>query len=210
MNDKKSFLYKIIEIVSNLTVEKVRVHKQVFIKEIYEDTEEVFKNYYDILENAYLQVLNGAMSVDEAVQYFTEERLPFKASRMRIRGYMQHPYYSRNQSLTWFKIGIMGVLCGGMHDSIERFLLCNAKENDILEPTKVQFKGYHTIVDIINLYDRNNMDSLFYSDFYMHYLGNKDIEEAVKERLLGDIRRQINKIDKSWQLVCEYYPKLMF
>ena len=210
MDERITFLCKVVNGISEILFDKEKEKKQKFVQEIYEKTEEVYNNFYTILQYAYLEIDNENMTVDEAIFYFNNERLPFKSSRMKIRGYMKHPYYSRNQELEWFSVGVIGVLCGGMHDSIERFLNCNIKENDILVDTKVVFKGYHTIVDIINLYDRKNMDSLFYSDLYKHCLGGEELEEAIKKRLLRDIKRQIGKIDEAWQMVCDYYPKIMF
>lgn len=210
MDKRINFLCSIANRISEIFLSKCKENKQVFVKEIFDETEKVYSNFRTVLQHAYSTIEIGEMTVDEAVKYFDDERLPFKSSRAKIRGYMKHPYYQRNQDLEWFNIGVVGVLCGGLHDATERFLSCKIKENDIFADTVVQFKGYHTIVDIINLYDRDNMNSLFYSDFYQHYLGGKEIEEAIRERLLVDIKKQIHKIDKSWQLVCDYYPKIMF
>lgn len=210
MDERITFLCEIVNRISEIISDKENKKKQGLVKAVYEKTEEVYNDFYRILQYAYLEIDSGNMTVDEAVRYFDHERFPFKSSRKKIRGYMQHPYYSRNQELEWFNIGVMGVLCGGIHDSIERFLNCSIKENDIFAETKVEFKGYHTIVDIMNLYDRKNMNSLFYSDFYKHYLGGEELEEAIRKRLLVDIKRQMGKIDKAWQMVCDYYPRIMF
>ena len=210
MDERITFLCKVVNEISEIISDKEKEKKQKLVQEIYEKTEEVYNNFYKILQYAYLEIDNGNMTVDEAIFYFNNERLPFKSSRMKIRGYMKHPYYSRNQELEWFNIGVMGVLCGGIHYSFERFLNCNIKENDIFVDTKVAFKGYHTIVDIINAYDRKNIASLFYSNFYKHYLVGEELEEAIKKSLLRDIKRQMGKIDEAWQIVCDYYPKIMF
>lgn len=124
--------------------------------------------------------------------------------RLRVK----HPYYNKNKNIYWFGIGVVGVLQGGLHDSTELFLNAKVGENDILSNFYVEVKGYHTIVDIISKYDRCNENSLYYSEFYEHYLGNADKEAAIRNSLLSDIKKQIIKIDKYWQIVCDYYPKL--
>ena len=165
MDERLSFLCGVANRISELFLNKKEENRNVFVKEIFDETEKVYNNFRTILQHAYFEIEIGKM---------------------------------------------MGVLCGGLHDTTERFLECKIKENDIFADTVVEFKGYHTIVDVINLYDRDNMNSLFYSDFFQHYIGKKELEEAIRERLLVDIKKQIHKIDKSWQIVCDYYPKIMF
>lgn len=210
MDERLNVLCGVVNKISESFIDKEKEKRQVFVKEIFEEIEKVYNNFMTVLYNAYSAIAVGDMTVDEAVKYFDDERLPFKSLRTKIKGFMKHPYYHKNQELEWFSIGVMGVLCGGLHDTTERFLGCEIRENDIFADTVVQFKGYHTIVDIINLYDRENKNSLFYSDFYRHYLGGKELEIAIRERLLADIKKQIHKIDKSWQMVCDHYPKILY
>ena len=210
MDERLSFLCGVANRISELFLNKKEEDRKVFVKEIFDETEKAYINFRTILQHAYFEIEIGKMTVDDAIKYFDDERLPFKSSRAKIRGYMKHPYYQRNQELELFNIGVMGVLCGGLHYVTERSLECKIKKNDKFSDTVVKFKGNHTIVDIINFYDRDNMNSLFYSDFYQHYLEKKELEEAIRERLLVDIKKQIDKIDKSWQIVCDYYPKIMF
>ena len=209
MDERISFLCKIVNGISEMVIDKEKEKKQVFVKEIYEETKEVYDNFYEVLQYAYSEIDDGNMSIDEAVRYINDERLPFKSARDKVRGYMEHPYYKRNKELEWFAVGIKGVLCGGLHPTMETDLLANVNENDKFVNTVIPFKGYHTIVDIISLYDKKEDKSLFYSELYA---GMNDIEKEkiITKRLLNDIKLQISQIEKSWKTVCEYYPKIMF
>lgn len=210
MDERISFLCKVANHISEMVFNKEKEKKQIFVKEIYEETKEVYDNFYEILQYAYSEIDSGNMSIDEAVRYFNDERLPFKSARDKIRGYMEHPYYQRNKDLELFAVGIKGVLCGGLHPTMEmHFLPCIIRENDKFVGNVITFKGYHTVVDIIRQYDRKSKKSLFYCELYE---GLMDIEKEKKitKRLLNDIKLEIEQIEKSWRIVCEYYPKIMF
>lgn len=209
MDERLNFLCDVANGISELLSNKEKEKKQVFVKEIYEDTKRVYQNFYEILNHAYFAIEAGEMSIDEAVKYLSDERLPFKATRDQIRGFMNHPYYQRNQELEWFNVGIRGVLCGGLHDFTELCLKSRYKESDKFVDIVIPFKGHHTIIEIIKSYDRNNMNSMFYSDLYSD-LNEIEKEKEIKEDLLRNLKRQIQKIEESWQLVCDYYPKIMF
>lgn len=181
---------------------------KLYIEDVYKMSEEIYIDFQKILNTAYELIKSRKMNIDDAILYFNDRRLPFKSSRAKIRGIIKHPDYYRNKEGFWFAIGAAGIIEGGLHDSTERFLMANIQENAILPENKVYLKGHHTIVDIIQRYDRNNPDSLFYSDFFNHYLGGKNKEEAIRESLLRDIKKQMRKLDESWSLMCEYYPLL--
>jgi len=209
MDKRINFLCKVANGVSELLLNKEKEKKQFFVKEIYEETKRVYQNFYEILNYAYSAIEAGEMSIDEAVKYLNDERLPFKTSRDQLRGFMKHPYYQRNQELEWFNVGIRGVLCGGLHGLTEYSLKKRYKDPDKFADIIIPFKGCHTIMEIIKSYDRNNMDSLFYSDLYAN-LSEIEKEKEIKERLLEKIKWQIQKIDESWKIVCDNYPKIMF
>lgn len=181
---------------------------KVYIEDVYKMVEEIYIDFQKTLNTAYELIKAEKMNIDDAILYFNDSRLPFKSSRAKIRGIIKHPDYYRNENAFWFAIGAVGVIEGGLHDSTERFLRANVLDNAILPEHRVFLKGNHTIVDIIKRYDRTNPSSLFYSDFFNHYCGEKDKEEAIKESLLKDIKRQIRKLDESWALMCEYHPLL--
>lgn len=197
-------VYKLIDENGKLEREELNF----FVEEIYTTTEKIYNDFNHVFQKAYCLIKNGEMTVDEAIQYFDDSRLPFKSVRLKIRGVIKHPYYYRDADLIQFAIGVIGVLEGGLHDSTERILNAKPIENAIILDDKVIIKGYHTIVDVIQRYDRNNPGSLFYSEYYLHYL-ESDIEEIIKKDLLRDIRKQQNKIDQYWQNVCDYYPKII-
>lgn len=210
MDERISFLCKIVNGISEIVFDKEKEKKQAFVEEIYEETKEVYDNFYKILQYAYLEIDDGNMSIDEAMRYFNDERLPFKSARDKIRGYMEHPYYKRNKDLEVFAVGIKGVLCGGLHPVMEMHILPYViKENGKFIDNVIEFRGYHTVVDLIYRYNRNNENSLFYWECYKD-LSDTEKEKIITKRLLNDIKLQIDQIEKSWKIVCEYYPKIMF
>lgn len=203
----------LIKLVNQLLDNNEKCHKEEFkfyIEDVYKMSEEIYMDFVKTLNTAYELIKLQEMSIDEVLLYFNDSRLPFRSSRAKIRGIIKHPDYYRNEAAFWFAIGAVGILEGGLHDSTERFLRANLQENDFSSDNRVYLKGNHTIVDIIRRYDRNNHNSLFFSDFFNHYLGEKEKDEAIKESLLRDIKRQIRKLDESWTLMCEYYPLLVF
>ena len=198
-------IYKMIDFFRNNKKEDI----DLFVKDTYRTVEKIYSDYSCILKQAELEVKKGNMSIDDAVLYFDEKRLPFKSARAHIRGMMKHPYFQKSEKLGWFSIGVLGVLQGGLHDSTERSLNAKMSENAIILHDEIQMKGYHTIVDIIGRYDRNNKNSLFYAERFANWDDRTEVENVIKQCLLSDIKKQEEKIDQSWQLVCDYYPRLI-
>lgn len=198
-------IYKMMDFFRNNKKEDI----DLFVKETYQTVEKIYSDYSYILKHAELEIKKENMSIDDAVLYFDEKRLPFKSARAHIRGMMKHPYFQKNEDLAWFSIGVLGVLQGGLHDSTERSLYAKTSEKAIILHDEIQMKGYHTIVDIIGRYDRNNKTSLFYAERFENWDDRMEVENVIKQCLLSDIKKQEEKIDQSWQLVCDYYPKLM-
>ena len=198
-------IYKMMDFFRNNKKEDI----DLFVKDTYRTVEKIYSDYSRILKHAELEIKKENMSIDDAVLYFDEKRLPFKSARAHIRGMMKHPYFQKNEDLAWFSIGVLGVLQGGLHDSTERSLYAKTSEKAIILHDEIQMKGYHTIVDIIGRYDRNNKTSLFYAERFENWDDRMEVENVIKQCLLSDIKKQEEKIDQSWQLVCDYYPKLM-
>lgn len=203
------FIYEIVNKLIDDGDEIKQKEFQSFVKDIYIAAEEIYADYRKVLSFGLKSLQNNEMSIDEIILYLNDSRLPFKAARSRVRGFIKHPYYTRNEELTWFAVGIVGILEGGLHSSTERFLNAQAGDNDIFFDSRIELKGYHTIVDFINDYDRNNPKSLFYSEAFKHYTRDLTREAAVKNRLICDIKKQIKKLDESWQLVCDHYPQII-
>lgn len=184
--------------------------KEEFVKDVYNKTEEIYLDFRKTLKHVYDSLDSDNITIDEAVKYLDNSRLPFISIRSRIRGYVIHPFYDRDENASGFAIGIMGVLMGGLHDTTEAALGTIINENDLFTNYRIQLKGHHTIVDIINLYDRNKESSLFFSDYYQQYKDSLKRENEIKKRLQRDLKKQIEKIDSSWNRVNEYYPKILF
>lgn len=198
-------IYKMMDFFRNNKKEDI----DLFVKETYQTVEKIYSDYSYILKHAELEIKKENMSIDDAVLYFDEKRLPFKSARAHIRGMMKHPYFQKNEDLAWFSIGVLGVLQGGLHDSTERSLYAKTSEKAIILHDEIQMKGYHTIVDIIGRYDRSNKTSLFYAERFENWDDRMEVENVIKQCLLSNIKKQEEKIDQSWQLVCDYYPKLI-
>lgn len=202
----------LIKFVNRLLDDNVKCREKEFkfyIENVYKMSEEIYFDFEQTLNTAYKLIKSQKMSVDDVLLYLNDSRLPFRASRAKIRGIIKHPDYYRKEEALWFAIGAVGILEGGLHDSTESFLRTNLQENDIFPANKIYLKGAHTIVDIIRRYDRNNPNSLFFSDFFGQYGEEKEKEDAICECLLKDIEKQIEKLDQSWALMCEYYPLLI-
>lgn len=210
MLDVLEFIYEIVNKLIDDGDDLKQKELQSFVKDIYSATEEIYMDYRKVLSFGLKMLQKNEMSIDEVILYFNDSRLPFKASRSKVRGFIKHPYYTQNEELTWFAVGIVGILEGGLHSLTEQFLHAQAEENDIFFDTRIELKGYHTIVDFINDYDRNNPKSLFYCEAFKHYTKDLIREDAVKNRFICDVKKQILKLDESWQLVCDHYPHLIF
>ena len=198
----------LLEIINKLLDGRIEYEKEkrkIFVQDIYKEIEIVYNDYMKLLYYVYSKIMSGEMSIDDAVKYFNEKRLPFKSSRSKIRGFIKNPYYQRNEDLVRFAIGIAGVLQGGLHTTTRNMVFYRRKEQDIFLDKTIEFKGYHTIVHLIGMYDRNDKKSLFYSDLRKQ----ANSEEIIRYRLIEDIKKQMRAIDEAWQLVCDYYPKLI-
>lgn len=197
-----NLVYKIIDIDD----ENNKKELQFFIKDIYEVTEKIYYDFDKVLQEAYNALDNEEMSVDEAVKYFDNSRLPFKSARAKVRGMMTHPYYCKNTEIRYFAIGVIGVLEGGLHETAEFTIIPRKSENTYIYLDKISLKGYHTIVDIIKTYDRTDPRSIFNRECYINDI---NAEEKIKQNLMSHIKRQQRTIERSWQRVCDYYPKIM-
>lgn len=181
---------------------------QILVKELFEDVQIIYSNFNEILNKAVYQLRYGEMSVDDCLVYLNNERLPFQAIRAKVRGFIKHPYYQTNPQLINFLLGIIGVLVGGLHDTTSQALDEQMRESDFIIEKYMDIKGYHTIMDIIYLYDKKNKKSLYYAERYKNYQEN-ELEKAIKSRLIEDIEKQIEKIKESWQQTCDYYALLI-
>lgn len=186
-------------------------YESTFIEEMYNLTLQIYDNYSLILMNVYKGLYEREMSVDDVVKYFVNERLPFKAIRAKVRGVVQHPYYEKNKHRYWFALGMLGVLEGGIHQSSEILLNSPIFDSDTIQQSIITLKGGHTLVDIITLYDKNNWNSLYYIGHYAQYkTSDEQLEEMIRCSLLENIKKQIDIIDKYWQVVCNHYPYLIY
>lgn len=207
MDERISFLCNATDNMYKTLSDKEKVKKQEFVKNVYEQTKEVYSNFYKILQYAYKEIDNGRMTVNEAVDYLNDERLPFKLARHELRGYIKQSYYRKNKELLWFSVGVRGILCGGVHGITNYILNPKFKRKD--ELPIVPFRGAHTLTDIISAYDENNMKSWYYNEQFDNLSKNEKNRE-IRDKLLDDIKRQIRQIEESWEIVCETYPKIMF
>ena len=181
---------------------------EIFVQEMYEMTEKIYNDFSETLWTAYNSVINDQMTIDEAVYFLNDKRLPFKSVRAKVRGFMHHPYYYKDEHKIWFALGVIGVLEGGLHGFTEMALRSKIREEDILN-SQIYLKGNHTIVDIIARYDNESRYSFFSSEVYKYLFNSDNVDVIIKKSLLRDIKLQINSIDESWQRVCNNYPYLI-
>lgn len=86
---------------------------KIYIEDVYKMTEGIYSDFQRILNTTYILIKSEKMDIDDAILYLNNNRLPFKASRAKIRGIIKHPEYYKNKKAFWFAIGVVGIIEGG-------------------------------------------------------------------------------------------------
>ena len=113
---------------------------KIYIEDVYKMTEGIYSDFQRILNTTYILIKSEKMDIDDAILYLNNNRLPFKASRAKIRGIIKHPEYYKNKKAFWFAIGVVGIIEGGIHETTELFLKANINENSIMPEDKIYLK----------------------------------------------------------------------
>lgn len=155
------------------------LHLNQYIDLLFEKTKIIVDDYYKILLVLETQFLKNSMTLDEAIIYLEESRIPFKSLRAYVGCFIEKGYYTSSDDMEMFLRGILGVLQGGL-------------EKGEIKPQRYISDTFnnHTILDMI---------------WKCELLRNEEDPDELREILLGYIRKQVKELENAWELVCKSY-----
>lgn len=173
----------IIKCLLKMIKKNVSYNYNTYIKEIYDKTEIVVKNYFSILNKAKYFLEDNQKTLDELIEFLENERVDFRTVRCEIRAIVSNdPFYLKNDDYASFMRGVLGVLQGGLESKI---LTDRGIENVFHN---------HTLNDIIE--ERKGM----------RVYENNKVELCT--RITDAINEQEDELSIAWELVCESYAKI--
>lgn len=154
------------------------------IDDLFQKSKTIVDDYNKILIELETQFLKSNMTIDEAIIYLEESRIPFKSLRAYVSCFIEKEYYTPNDDIEMemFLRGILGVLQGGLErgESYPQKFISDTFNN-------------HTILDMI---------------WRCELLRTEEDPNELREILVGYIRRQVQELDNAWKLVCKSYIDL--
>lgn len=149
------------------------------IDDLFQKTKIIVDDYNKILIELETDFLRNNMTIDEAIVYLEESRIPFKALRAYVSCFIEKGYYATNDDMEMFFRGILGVLQGGLEraESYPQRFVSDTFNN-------------HTILDMI---------------WECELLRNEEDTDELREILLKYTRKQMHELDNAWRLVCKSY-----
>ena len=109
-----------------------------------------------------------------------------------------------------FAVGIRGVMQGGMAgeyaDNVS-LIINNYYNRYDIEDGLLLYQGKHTLADLVDYFDNNNPDSIYYEKRTDIYGGE---EEYINKKFIDVIGQQIKSIEEYWKLTTIAYEKIKY
>lgn len=171
----------VIDIMNNVAGRVLKNKSEEFeyyVTNVFYEAKNINNNYMDILLHLKVNYKEGKLTYDQLVDYLQTRRTEYYEARQLIRSQLNIiDYYKRNEDLTNFKYGVLGILQGG---------LPKYGQNNISE-----FTHNHTIIDTINTIK------------YEHIF----IEPMRSKHVIDRIEKQEEYLREAWILVSNSYVK---
>ena len=176
---------KIIPSVVKMIKKGGKYNYNMYIQKVYDETEDIVKNYFKILNDTKHFLEDRQKTLDEIIIFLENKRVDFRTIRCEVRTIVSMDnFYLKNEDYSNFMRGVLGVLQGGLESNIltdrgGEKVYHNHTINDIIEECKRK-KEYENDSNLIKL--------------------NLELNDAIEEQEI--------ELEKSWNLVCESYFKI--
>ena len=176
---------KIISSVVKMIKKGEKYNYNMYIQKVYDETEDIVKNYFKILNDTKHFLEDRQKTLDEIIIFLENKRVDFRTIRCEVRTIVSMDnFYLKNEDYSNFMRGVLGVLQGGLESNIltdrgVENVYHNHTINDIIEECKRK-KEYENDSNLIKL--------------------NLELNDAIEEQEI--------ELEKSWNLVYESYIKI--
>lgn len=234
--------YKILEQLFNIVIianKKFDISKKeeqkLFIYDVFNEVNIIVKQFANFFQNEIDNLKKRRVIYTDSLSNIENFRVKSRDVRIKIRNLIKESdYYMEDVNKKIFAIGVMGILQGGIHESVfknfnrkywgqfyfnyDGLINILSKDNNI-DINKLYLKEAHTLLNLID-YDKykeiSNMKKLW--EFKMNDVSSKNykmfyrsfykITKSAEEVLIEDLEKQQEYIFASWEIVCIAYSKI--
>lgn len=204
---------KVIDFIMQI-IEHKKINDEKFYNEYVEitfnDAKKIYEDLTNILGHVEQEFSDKHLSVQEAISYIKNSRIPFKAARRDLHSKLIVTIFNskEEEDMYMFAIGVRGVLQGGMSgEYADRISIISNSYYKRFEKGEglLLYQGKHTLADLVERFDKDNIFSIYYEKTDK-YCGCK--EEYINKEFKNAITRQIISIDEYWKLTTIAYQKI--
>lgn len=80
------------------------------IDDIFDKTESILKNYFDMFSTIRINIISGKFNIDDVINYLLEREYELKDARILVRSFLKDKYYNNNETRVKFVAAIYGIM----------------------------------------------------------------------------------------------------
>ena len=81
-----------------------------YIKQVFDKTEQILKNYLDMFSDVRIKIISQEVSVEEIIDYLMQREYELKTVRIYIRSLLSDSYYKSDDILLRFVSAVYGIM----------------------------------------------------------------------------------------------------
>lgn len=200
------------EIIVNDRIQTEKIYNE-YIESSYTDIKNIYEDLIKILFHVKYGVERKKLTVQEAIEYIEDSRIPFKAIRRQLSSKIVIAFFNKKveEDIFMFALGIRGILQGGMTgvyaDNISSEIKKYVKTIDFSERSLMLYQGNHTLTDLVDYFNEDNPKSIYYVDEKLQY---KKKDDYIKEKFLDSVDKQISSVEEYWILTTLAYERVKY
>lgn len=202
-------IYSLLKNAYSIKSKKKKYLFNEYVEKSYSLSKDIYTDYINIFDTTRERLLTNQFTVEQAVSFLKNNRLSFLTARQELYNTMILDHYAKADNLYQFSLDVISLLTGGLNNSeyqyIQEYLFSGVRN---FQPNR---KG-HTLLDLINLYDRYNESSFYQSvDLRQAFdISEDNLEEDIKLKLIKQINTQLATLEKIWRALSYDYTILKY